>query len=454
MKNANLNIVTRITKTSNLKHQTSKPNTKYQLRCLGCGKAIPDRYTNICPEGHDSLLRTEYNYSMQIRKLSGMGMFNYIDWLPVDAAMPIGASPITYKSEGLGKELGLKNLFIGFSGYWPEKGAFMKTCSFKELEASPTCLRVKEKSGKLLVVPSAGNTSRAFAEVSARTGMPVIAIVPKSSINRMWTTTAPENQSSIFLIAVDGDYSDAIAISNEIVKLEGLIAEGGAKNVARRDGMGVVELEAAFFMRTVPDHYFQAVGSGTGAIAAWEAFIRLIGDGRFGEKMPRIHISQNLPFAPIYHAWQAGRAEIIADKDMINAGDAIKAMYSDVLSTRNPPYSIKGGVYDMLVGTQGTVYGITNEESRVAGKLFESEEGIDLDPAAAVAVAALITAVDSGVVVKEDKILLNITGGGYNRLKADHRMNRIEARMELKSSAQLALDVVETEVSEFVRGHL
>ena len=454
MKNANLNIETRITKTSNLKHQTSKPNTKYQLRCLGCGKAIPDRYTNICPEGHDSLLRTEYNYSMQIRKLSGMGMFNYIDWLPVDAAMPIGASPITYKSEELGKELGLKNLFIGFSGYWPEKGAFMKTCSFKELEASPTCLRAKDKSGKILVVPSAGNTSRAFAEVSARTGMPVIAIVPKSSINRMWTTTAPENQSSIFLIAVDGDYSDAIAISNEIVKLEGLIAEGGVRNVARRDGMGVVELDAAFFMHTLPDHYYQAVGSGTGAIAAWEAFIRLIGDGRFGEKMPRIHISQNLPFEPILNAWQAGRAEIIADKDMINAGESISAMYSDVLSTRNPPYSIKGGVYDMLVGTQGTVYGITNEECRVAEKLFESEEGIDLDPAAAVAVAALITAVDSGVVVKEDKILLNITGGGYNRLKADHTMNRIEARMELKSSAQLALDVVETEVSEFVRGHL
>ena len=435
-------------------HETSKPNTKYQLRCLECGKAISDRYTNICTEKHNSLLRTDYKNSRRIRKLSGLGMYNYIDWLPVTETLQMSASPITYRSEGLGKELGLKNLVIGFSGYWPDRGAFMKTCSFKELEASPTCLRAKENSGKILVVPSAGNTSRAFAEVSAMTGMPVIAIVPKDSIYRMWTTTETANPDSVFLIAVEGDYSDAIAISNEIVKIKGLIAEGGVKNVARRDGMGVVELEAAFFMHTLPDHYFQAVGSGTGAIAAWEAFIRLIGDGRFGDKMPRIHISQNLPFAPMFNAWQAGRAEIIADKDMINAGEAIKAMYSDVLSTRNPPYSIRGGVYDMLVDTDGTVYGITNEDSRVAEKLFEREEGIDIDPAAAVAVASLVTAVDEGVVGKEDNILLNITGGGYKRLKGDYRQNRIEKRMELKSSGQLALDVFETEVCEFAKTYL
>ena len=52
---------------------------------------------------------------------------------------------------------------------------------------------------------------------------------------------------------------------------------------------------------------------------------------------------------------------------------------------------------------------------------------------------------------KSGKILLNITGGGYKRLKADHTINRIEEWMEIKSSGQLALDVVETELSEFVR---
>jgi cysteate synthase len=326
----------------------------------------------------------------------------------------------------------------------------MKTCTFKELEAAPTCQRLKETCDKILVVPSAGNTSRAFAEVSTRTGMPVVAVVPKSSVHRMWTTTEPEKHNSVFLISVDGDYSDAIALSQELVQQKGLIAEGGVKNVARRDGMGVVELEAAFFMHELPDHYFQAVGSGTGAIAAWEAFTRLIEDGRFGQNMPRIVIAQNLPFAPILSAWQDGRSEIIADKDMKNAEEAIKVMYADVLSTRNPPYSIQGGVYDMLMSTNGHVYGITNEECKEAEKLFESEEGIDLDPAASVSVAALIKAVDERFVDKEDRILLNITGGGYKRLNADYQMYRIKERVELKSSGQIALDEIETALNEFV----
>jgi cysteate synthase len=422
---------------------------KYHLRCVEGGEVVTDSYTNTCPEGHDSLLRTVYSRK-QIRKRSGQGMFNYIDWLPVEAVLPTKSSPITYKSDGLGKELGLRNLYIGFSGYWPEKGAFMKTCTFKELEAQPTLQRVKERAGgRIVTVASAGNTSRAFAEVSSATGMPVIAVVPRSSLPRMWTTTG--NHDSIFLIAVDGDYSDAIAVGKQIAKLEGLVEEGGVKNVARRDGMGVVELEAAFTMNGLPDHYFQAVGSGTGAIAAWEAFSRLIADGRFGAKMPRIVIAQNRPFAPMVSAWQVGRAEIIADKDMRDAEAAIRKLYADVLSTRHPPYSITGGVYDMLSNTNGKMYGITNDEAKEAEKLFVDEEGIDLDPAASVAVASLLKAVDDGVVKREDTILLNITGGGYKRLKADCKRYEIEARCEIKPSGQGALDDVKRELKEFVK---
>ncbi|MFZ2070463.1 MAG: cysteate synthase [Halobacteriota archaeon] len=428
---------------------STKEPANYHLECLECGMAITDRYTNICPRGHRSLLRTVYKRK-RIRQLAGNGIFRYRDWLPVDEALSITASPVTYKSEQFGKELGLHNLYIGFSGYWPDKAVGMKTCTFKELEAAPTFLRAKAKCGKILVVPSAGNTSRAFAEVSAMTGMPVVTIVPQSCVHRMWTTTEPENHRRIFLITVNGDYSDAIALSKELVKLEGLMEEGGVKNVARRDGMGVVELESAFIMRELPEFYFQAVGSGTGAIAAWETFSRLIGDGRFGQKMPRIVVVQNLPFAPMFYAWQDGRAEIIADKDMINAREAIKRMYADVLSTRNPPYSIKGGVYDMLVSTNGHVYGITNEECMIAEKLFESEEGIDIDPAASVSVAALIKAVDEGLVKRGDKILLNITGGGYKRLEADYKRYRIETQIELKSSALLSQDD-ELKLMDFVR---
>ncbi len=52
--------------------------------------------------------------------------------------------------------------------------------------------------------------------------------------------------------------------------------------MARRDGMGTTVLSATTFIGRIPDYYFQAIGSGTGAIAAWEANLRFLQDGRFG----------------------------------------------------------------------------------------------------------------------------------------------------------------------------
>ena len=109
--------------------------------------------------------------------------------------------------------------------------------------------------------------------------------------------------------------------------------EGGAKNVARRDGMGTVMLDAAFTMNRLPTHYFQAIGSGTGAIACWEMATRLQTHGWAGN--PTLHLSQNAPFVPIYNAWKANRRQILPE-DMPNAEFSIKKIHAVVLSNRSP----------------------------------------------------------------------------------------------------------------------
>ena len=129
--------------------------------------------------------------------------------------------------------------------------------------------------------------------------------------------------------------------------------EGGAKNVARRDGMGTVMLDAAVTLGRIPDHYFQAVGSGTGAIAAWEGALRLIEDSRYGAWLPRLHLAQNKPFTPMVSAWQQGRRTIDPDLDMPDMSNAIHAVMSPVLTNRTPPYGIAGGLFDALQATDG-----------------------------------------------------------------------------------------------------
>ncbi|MCX9011029.1 MAG: cysteate synthase [Candidatus Methanoperedens sp.] len=397
-------------------------NPKYTLVCAGCGSVYFDDRLK-CQED-SALLRTRYaKRQIELKDVLGMGKFH--DWLPVNELITSDSGPITYKCTELAAELGLNNLYISFNGYWPERGAFIKTCSFKELEAFPTIQKLKS-SGCSLVLASAGNTARAFAHVAAQTGVKVYIVVPESGISRMWLPEEPTDAIHLIQMGKNCDYTDSIHLAERLASLPGMRAEGGARNVARRDGMGTVMLDAALYMGRTPDHYFQAIGSGTGGIASWEASLRLLEDGRFGSVLPKLHLAQNLPFAPMYHAWKAGRREIIQDIDMPDPKKLIHEMYADILSNREPPYSIGGGVYDALRSTDGIMYGITNSEAKSAQHLFERYEGIDIFPPAGVAVASLMEAVNNQKVDAEEHILLNITGGGVKRLEMDYSPHKIE----------------------------
>ncbi|MFB3766039.1 MAG: cysteate synthase [Methanotrichaceae archaeon] len=401
---------------------------EYVVRCVGCGAIQPDyALTCSCPNG-SSLLRAYYASKRLILR-DFPGIWKFYEWLPVRGTSKAGESSITYKSAGLARELGLKNLYISFSGYWPEKNASMLSCSFKDLEAPPTMQRLAELGDNLtLVVASAGNTARAFASVSSITGQKIMLFVPENALHRMWLTT---EKGPITLVAVRGDYYDAILAAEKVQSQRGFMPEGGARNIARRDGMGTVMLEAALKIGEIPQHYFQAVGSGTGGISAWEAAMRLIDDGRFGRRLPMLHLAQNVPNAPIYYAWIGREMEL--NKQLCPTD-----MYDDVLFNRRPPYSIRGGVKDAFGAAGGRVYGITNNDAADAKRLFEESEGIDILNAPAVAVAALIQAIESGsklgsesnpespVVGPNDIILLNITGGGVSRLKEDFTLNILQ----------------------------
>ena len=421
---------------------------KYTLRCVQGGETVPEHYTLSCPNGHPSLLRTEYGKKhLTVRDLPGI--FRFSDWLPVHGSLPVDAAPLTFRSEALSRELGLPNLYIGFNGYWPERGGTILTCSFKELEALPTVVRMQEQRPATLVIASAGNTGRAFLQVSALTGIPVVVVVPETAVPRLWTT-APVNNAVV--IAVKGDYTDAIRFSRGICTLPQFLEEGGVKNVARRDGMGTVMLDAAVTIGHMPDYYFQAIGSGTGGIAAYEAALRLIGDGRFGSALPQLHLSQNLPFVPMVSAWNEQRRHFVPKTDMPDAKAAISKVYSDVLTNREPPYAIAGGVFDSLSATNGQMFAVTNEEAKVAEKLFMEFEGTDLDPAASVCVASLIRACESGMIEKKKTVLLNITGGGYQRVREDFAL--IAVRPSFTVEAGASIESIQKELLELVKTHV
>jgi cysteate synthase len=150
--------------------------TKYLLQSVKSGKIFNDTgWTLDAPgETEPTLIRAIYEKKQIEVKDNSWGLYKFNDWLPVNRILKGSSPPVTYKSKGLADSLGLENLWITFSGYWPEQGAEMATCSFKETEAYSVCGRMTPEMNRILVVASAGNTSRSFAKVCSDNNIPLL----------------------------------------------------------------------------------------------------------------------------------------------------------------------------------------------------------------------------------------------------------------------------------------
>ena len=397
--------------------------TDYSLICCAnghrfedCGWSLADPACNCA-----SLVRAEYENKKFTPREDLDGFYRYAEWLPIKRTLKGSCAPVTYKSKALASELSLENLYVTFSGYWPKIGARMMTCSFKETEAYSVCGRLDENNDRILVVASAGNTARAFAKVCSDNNIPLLISIPEDNIDALWFTSPLNDCVKIIASPKGTDYFDAIVLSDKVCTDKRFMAEGGAKNVARRDGMGTTLLSAVEAIGRIPDAYFQAIGSGTGTIAVWENNLRLIEDGRFGSHKVRLYPSQNDPFTIMYDSWKLHSRQLV-DMTAEQARKAAEEIDAKVLSNRKPPYSLPGGLYDAMEDATGEIFKITNEELSYWKNRFLELEGVDIHNAAAVAVASLATAISEGKVNKDEVIMLNITGGGEALAKSEQEI--------------------------------
>lgn len=405
--------------------------SQYRLLCPTCGlQTIDDGSVTRCSVEHrPSLLRTEYEERTFRIDRSTEGMLRYRDWLPIREPVESDFGTLILQSAALNAHLQTPNLRLAFNGFWPERGARLPSGTFKDIEAIAILGRFP-RDGRTLVAASAGNTAVALASAASTYGVPTTIVVPESALARI--AFARPLRENVRFIVVSGDaiYDDAITAARELGLRDGYVFEGGARNVARRDGIGTTMLA---FMETVgalPEYFVQAVGSGSGAIAAHEAARRAIASGEFGSRYPHLVLVQNAPFAPIFHAWAARSHAVEAAHRPDSAHLAGAEISAAVLGSLAPPYEPDGGLLDALTESAGDVTAVENAAARAASTLFEELEGIDLEPAAAVALAGLIERIESGSIPRDASIALHITGAGRRRLEPARRITpKIAARI-------------------------
>jgi len=411
---------------------------KYKLRCLDTGDLIEDAYTLKYTD--NALLQAKFNGPMEVKQLDGV--WKYLDWIPTSTSNEYVAGTTTYKAEALGKSLGMSNLWVTFHGYWPEKGGLCPTGSFKDMEAVPTIQRLHDHGCKGLICASAGNTARGFTHFCGLANMPLIVVVGKDHGHRIWTKVGHPTESVKVVVVEDGDYYDAKTVAKAIAKkLTGWQMEGSVHNVARRDGIGSLILDAAFTIGAMPEHYFQGIGGGPGPIGVHEMAERLIESGQFEGPAPRQHLSQNIEHSPIHNAWQAKRDHLIPEDYPPHDVE----VYSDYLMNKGPAYGQVGGVHDILKASNGQTYVVERDDAIAAKTQFESIEGIDIMTPGAVAMASLQQALASGEVNPDACTVLNISGGGVERLKQDHATETVEPwlRVTKADGADMIIEALE-----------
>lgn len=394
-----------------------------------------DRFRLFCDDELDgmhgpALLRTLYE-KKRITAYEDLGLSKYRDWLPWgNLSLNIPGITLTYKSRrtgasrydrarSLGDFLGLNDLWIAYSAYRGDGSQNdIRSRTFKLLEASGVYGRVAYNFRQLesvnpFLITSAGNTANAFAFASHCLNVPVAIVIPESGLESM---VLPVDAHPFLIVVKGGDYSDAIAIGEKVAERRGLMVEGGVRNIGRRDGMGTAMLEAVLTrMETdgkgIFDHYVQAVGSGTGGIAAWETVCRLRNDGRFGDNTTTLHLAQSSSFAPMVDAFENPEKTLSPINEEM-ARLAIFNVAAPVLTNRNPAWSIKGGVRDALEDTGGKMYRVSNKAAAEWGDIFWQLEGRHVGDAPKVAIAALAQAVNEDYIKSDESVLLHVTGGG------------------------------------------
>ncbi len=405
----------------------------YTLICQVCRKEFTDNgYRLGCDENHEpGLLLTNYTLKQFEVQRDREDIYRYQQWLPIQRTLEGTRKAVVYQSKSLSRMTRLSSLWIAFSGYWPAKSAMGGTTTFKDLEAPTVLSRIPLTHKEVLVVASAGNTAAAFAFACSQCCLPCVIILPESGIERMQFRDSLHPCVKIVVLTGFVDYYDAIMLANRVASHAGFILEGGVHNVARRDGLGTILCSAVEMMGRLPDYYFQAIGSGAGGIAVHDTAKKLLCDGRFGQQYPRLMLSQNSPFTPIYHSWKAQQRSLI-EVDQNDGKKQIRQIAAQVLSNQRPPYSVRGGVFDALQESQGDMLVATNHEVSHAMALFREAEGIDIDPAAGVAFATLLKQAAAGSIEPDAHVLLNITGGGWIQRSHDYQLVPAQPTLEIK----------------------
>lgn len=326
-------------------------------------------------------------------------IWRYKELLPASADFDIGTgyTPLV-RADNLGRELGLKNLYL-------KNDTLNPTWSFKDRVVSVALAKALELGYDTLACASTGNLANSVAAHAAKAGLKSFVFIPKNlEASKIFASAvyAPN------LVAVDGNYDDVNRLCSEIAAEYGWAFVNITIRPYYAEGSKTLGYETVEQLGwKTPDHVVIPVASGSMLTKIHKAFHEMHKVGLIDEPHTRVSAAQAEGCAPVSHAYQAGTFNIRPVKP-----DTI----AKSLAIGNPAdgyYALK-----VIEETGGSAEAVTDAEIVEGIKLLARTEGIFAETAGGVTVACLKKLVESGQVLPDEVTVAYITGGGLKTLEA------------------------------------
>lgn len=375
------------------------------LRCSQCSTTFgPEEVHTYCPKCKKTLL-AEYDLGKARKQLSRDSiakregtLWRYRELLPVFddgniVTLGEGWTPIL-SVKSLGKELGLRHLFIKEEGFNP-------TGSFKARGLCLAVSKAKELGIMEASMPSAGNAGGALAAYAAKAGMKAHVFVPKD------TPAVNIKEVSLFganIHLVDGVISDAAKRMNEMNQDAKWFDMSTMKEPFRLEGKKTMGYELAEqFDWTLPEVIVYPTGGGTGLIGMWKAFREMEELGWIGSKRPRMVSVQASGCAPIVKAFREKKQESEFWNNSVTSASGLRVpkAFADHL------------ILDALYESHGTAVAVSDSDLLNEMRHVALIEGMFLCPEGAATVAAVRHLTASGFIHSNDRVVAFNTGTGY-----------------------------------------
>lgn len=362
-----------------------------------------------------------------------LSVWRYRDFMPIHESTKIvtlseGGTGL-HRSQRLGEELGLKNLYVKNEGENP-------TGSFKDRGMTVGVTKAVELGARHVICASTGNTSASLAAYAARAGIKCTVLIPSGKIAYGKLAQAMIHGAKV--LQVRGNFDEALEFVLKLAEKHENIYLLNSINPFRIEGQKTLGYEICEQLNNeAPDRIIVPVGNAGNISAIWKGLSEFYKLGLI-KSLPKMTGIQAAGSAPIVQAIKTNSDTIIPVAKPETVATAIRI---------GAPVSWKKAI-NAIRESHGTAETVTDEEILDAQKILARIEGIFVEPASASSIAGLKKLVKNGVIGKDERVVCVTTGHGLKDpdtavkmsekpLEVDADISAIENALGLKERAAI-----------------